>query len=175
MSDFTCPRCKKQFNTKFSLDRHQVTLPNCIGYYFTCKRCLYSFDTLELLDEHQLSKKGCDQYKFKNKIELRNRVVTEYNIKTLGFKPFIQNILTPVQYDKSSEDTKLNLKLTSLVYDSLSVQEFVEVIKYAAYECPNLKLNLLTSLQTYIQETKSEEKVEMIKQFYLENRTLNFD
>jgi hypothetical protein len=106
---------------------------------------------------------------------MRNRVVTEYNIHNMGFKPFIQEILTPKRYDKNSDDTKLNFKLISLVYESLSCKELVELMKYAFAECPALKLNLLSSLQQYLQETENEEKIDIIKQFYLDIRTPSFD
>lgn len=172
---FKCKRCKEGFKNSFSLKRHNETIADCIGHYFTCKRCMSSFNTLDQLNEHQLSDTTCVKYVFENKIQLRNRVVTEYNVRTIGFKPFIREILTPVQYDKSSSDTKLNYKLISLVYDSLSKQQFIELIKYASAEVPDLKMNLMSSLQQFILETSSDEKVDIVKQFYLENRSPSFD
>ena len=83
-------------------------------------------------------------------------------------------MLTPVVVDSNTEETKLNFKLIKLVYDSLNVSEFVELIKYASTECSDMKYYLLSSLKFYMEEA-SDEKAAKIKEFYTANRSTSFN
>ena len=172
---FKCKRCRHTFKDKSSFQRHQLTTQKeCVGFFYTCKRCLKPFDKIDVLKKHQLNERDCQTYKFENKIEAQNRIVTHFNIGNEGFKQFVRKVLTPVVIDKETEETKLNFKLIKLVFDSLSIEEFVELIKYAGIECADLKFYLLASLKFYINET-SDEKAEQIKQFFTVNRSTSFN
>ena len=172
----TCKRCRNTFRDKSTYQRHMLTTTKeCVGFLYSCKRCLKPFDNLEKLQEHQI--KGeieCPDYKFENKIEAHNRIVTHFNIGNEGFKPFMRKVITPVTIDSETEETKLNFKLIKLVFDSLSTSEFVEMIRYAGIECPDLKFYLLASLKFYIDEA-SDEKAEKIKDFFIANRSTSFN
>lgn len=171
-----CKRCRHDFKDKTSYQRHQITQKTeCVGFFYTCKRCLKPFDNLETLRKHQVKgETECPDYKFENKIEAHNRIVTHYNIGNEGFKQYIRKILTPVVIDSETEETKLNFKLIKLVFDSLSVSEFVEMIKYVCDECSDLKFYLLASLKFYLDEA-NDEKADKIKQFFISNRSTSFN
>ena len=171
----TCKRCRHTFCDKSNFQRHKLTIQKeCVGFLYACKRCLKPFDNLDILKKHQL--RGpieCPTYKFENKIESHNRIITCYNIGKEGFKQFVKKILTPVVIDQETEETKLNFKLIKLVYDSLSLTEFVDLIKYAGMECADLKFYLLASLKFYTEEA-SDEKAGKIKDFFIANRSTSF-
>lgn len=171
-----CERCRQTFSSQFSYERHilRYNKKDCVGYLYVCKRCLKPFNRRKDVLKHQLNKKQCQPYKFENKIQQQNRITTCFNIKDMGFKDFVKKILTPIVIDKGTEETQLNLKLIKLVYDSLSIDEFVELLDYAGLECPDLKFYLLASLKFYIQST-TDEKAEKIKEFYVQSRSTSFN
>jgi len=175
-TDYICKRCRHDFKEKTSFQRHQLTQrKECVGFFYTCRRCLKPFVSLDEMRAHQLKGPNeCPEYKFENKIEAHNRIVTYYNIGNDGFKQFVRKILTPIIVDQDTEETKLNFKLIKLVFDSLSIDEFVEMIKYSSLECPDLKYNLLQSLNFYINDA-SDEKAEKIKHFFQANRSTSFN
>lgn len=175
-TNFVCKRCRHDFKDKPSYQRHEITQRrDCVGFFYTCRRCLKPFVNIEEMKKHQTrGPEECPDYKFENKIEAHNRIVTYYNIGNEGFKQFVRKVLTPVVIDQDTQETKLNFKLIKLVFDSLSIDEFVDMIKYASTECAELKYYLLQSLNFYMNDA-SDEKAEKIKQFYQANRSTSFN
>ena len=170
-----CKRCRRHFSAKYALKRHYIKYrETCVGFYYTCKRCLNTFDDLDEMLEHQLeSIKICSKYEFVNEIQQKNRVTTCHNINNFGFKEFLEKILTPVIVDKQTEKTELNFKMTKLIYDSLTNDEFKDFIQQACNSCPDLKCYLLVSLNKYI-EFASQEKAQQINDFFTANRSTSF-
>ena len=135
---FMCNKCRLTFADKQSHKRHRITNKQCIPYFITCKRCLKQFDDIVSFMNHQRNDK-CELYKFENKVEQHNRILTDFNIKDLGFKTYIRKVLTPVATTTITPDgtevcdTKQNIKLAHLVYNCLTNDEFIEVMT-----CPGL-------------------------------------
>ncbi len=172
---YKCKRCRHNFAAESSLRRHRaIQKKTCVGYLYTCKRCLKSFNTEKQVYSHQLDSKECKTYIFENKVQQRNRVVVWFNIGEVGYKSFVTKILTPVLVNKVTEETRLNLDMIKLVYDSLSVSEFMEMVTYTDINCPALKLSLMASLKFYLKDT-TDAKAEKIKQFFESNRCTSFE
>lgn len=185
---FRCKKCRVDFKDKKGLDRHTLTVKDCVGILYTCKRCLAVFDAMLPLRQHQLKEDECIQYVFQNKISLHNRIVSRYNIREMGFRKYIQDLISPVpvlkQVDTNAEkkngqkesrkyEPLQNTKLIRLVFDSLTNEEFVEVIRFAGIEYPDNKLNLLNALHTYLPHA-SPEKAQIIRTYYDESHISSF-
>ena len=177
--NYKCKKCRVIFKSKKDLDRHTYTVKDCVGVLYTCKRCLALFDAIFPLRQHQLREDECVQYIFQNKVSLHNRVVSKYNIRDMGFRTYIQELITPISVvnenqksGKKSEQIQ-NVKLIKLVFDSLTNEEFIDVIRFAGIDYPDNKLNLLCALHSYLPHA-SPEKAKIIQTYYDETHISSF-
>lgn len=176
---FKCKKCRTEFSVKKNLDRHLATIKDCVGVLYTCKRCLDIFDTLALLRTHQTNDKDCIQYVFENRAQRRNRVINRFNIKEMGFKKYIHEILTPVSVAKELFDNTYkyeliqNTELINLVFDSLTTKEFIELIRIAGIVFSEDKINLINALKQYLPKS-SPEKSDIIKTYFEESHIISF-
>lgn len=174
-TDYKCKKCRVKFRTKKDLDRHKYTVKDCVGVLYTCKRCLALYDAIFPLRQHQLREDECVQYVFQNKVSLHNRLVSKYNIRDMGFRAYIQDLITPVSVitENKKKEQIQNVKLIKLVFDSLTIEEFVDVIRFAGIEYPDNKLNLLCALHSYLPHA-SPEKAKIIQTYYDETHVSSF-
>lgn len=67
MTKFICNKCKKEFGSKYNLERHYNRKIPCFINETTCKRCLKQFKSKYLLDKHIKKRISCESYKKKDK------------------------------------------------------------------------------------------------------------
>ncbi len=67
MIKFICDKCKKEFYSKFNLERHHNRKTPCFISETTCTRCLQEFKSVYLLEKHMKKKIPCKSYKKRDK------------------------------------------------------------------------------------------------------------
>lgn len=171
-----CERCRYVFANKGCLERHQQNLGiDCVGFVYACKRCFKIFNDIDKLYKHQLSETSCPKFEFKNQLKPKDRISIMFAIGEKGFHEIITETLTPQPYDLNNpEETKLNTDLIKLLFNSLSCDEFVELIKLVTFEIPNLKFQLMAALKIFNEEAP-DDKAQKIKEYFQHVRSTSFD